>query len=320
MTNLSFSDALVKQIQNKKSYISIGLDPVFEGEKSIPKFMLEQNQHDFTRAIFEFNRAIIDKTQHITPVYKLQSAFYEKYFAFDAIKLTINHIHSLGGLAILDAKRNDIGNTAKAYAYSVFENYKADAVTINAYLGIDGVQPFMDYADKGIFVLVKTSNKSAGQFQDLFSIKHDSEPGALTIETPQNTVLKRNYVQMAELVNSWGLESGITSKGYSNMGAVVGATYPTELKKLRTIMPNSFILIPGYGAQGGTAKDIVNGINPDGYGAIVSSSRGIDYAYVKEIAGKSFKPEEYAEAALEAAEIMRMGINLFVEKQNLLPW
>ena len=171
MTN--FSESLVSQIQNKKSYICIGLDPNFDGEKSIPKFLLEQNQHDFTKAILEFNKSIIDKTHHITPIYKLQSAFYEKYFAYDAIKLTINHIHSVGGLAILDAKRNDIGNTAKAYAISVFENYKADAVTVNAYLGIDGVNPFMEYEDKGIFVLVKTSNPSSRQFQDLFSIKID---------------------------------------------------------------------------------------------------------------------------------------------------
>ena len=319
MSNQFFSEALVNQIQNKKSYICIGLDPNFDGVKCIPKHLLEENQHDFTKAILEFNKAIIDKTHRITPVYKLQSAFYEKYFAYDAIKLTINHIHSLGGLAILDAKRNDIGNTAKAYAISVFDNYKADAVTVNSYLGIDGIKPFMEYEGKGIFALVKTSNKSSGQFQDLFATKLDAELGQMTLDITGSTTLKRNYMHMAELVNSWAQEGQI-KRGYSGMGAVVGATYPNELKELRRIMPHSFILIPGYGAQGGTAKAVVNGINPDGYGAIVNSSRGIDYAYVKEIAGKHFTSEEFAEASLEAAEIMRMEINDAIEKQNLLPW
>ena len=319
MPDSFFSEALVNQIQNKKSYICIGLDPNFDGVKSIPKHLMEENQHDSTKAILEFNKSIIDKTHHITPIYKLQSAFYEKYFAYDAIKLTINHIHSYGGLAILDAKRNDIGNTAKAYAISVFDNYKADAVTINSYLGIDGVKPFMEYEEKGIFALVKTSNKSSGQFQDLFATKQDADPGQMTWDLSGTTTLKRNYVHMAELVNSWAQESKIT-KGYSGMGAVVGATYPHELKELRRVMPHSFILIPGYGAQGGSAEAVVNGINPDGYGAIVNSSRGIDYAYVKELAGKRFTPEEYAEAASEAAQLMRMDINDAIEKANLLPW
>ncbi|MHA1112336.1 MAG: orotidine-5'-phosphate decarboxylase [Promethearchaeota archaeon] len=319
MPDSFFSEALVNQIQKKKSYICIGLDPNFDGVKSIPKHLLEENQHDFAKAILEFNKSIIDKTQHITPIYKLQSAFYEKYFAYDAIKLTINHIHSHGGLAILDAKRNDIGNTAKAYAISVFDIYKADAVTINSYLGIDGVKPFMEYEEKGIFALVKTSNKSSSQFQDLFATKMEVEMDKMTLFVSEPTTLKRNYVHMAELVNSWAQKSQIKS-GYSGMGAVVGATYPNELKELRRVMPNSFILIPGYGAQGGSARAVVNGINPDGYGAIVNSSRGIDYAYVNEQAGKRFTPEEYAEAALEAAQLMRMSINDAIEKANLLPW
>lgn len=319
MPDSFFSEALVNQIQHKKSYICIGLDPNFDGVKSIPKHLLEENQHDFTKAILEFNKSIIDKTHHITPIYKLQSAFYEQYFAYDAIKLTINHIHSYGGLAILDAKRNDIGNTAKAYAISVFDNYKADAVTINSYLGIDGVKPFMEYEDKGIFALVKTSNKSSGQFQDLFATKMETDIEKTTLFISEPTTLKRNYVHMAELVRSWA-QQGQIKNGYSGIGAVVGATYPHELKELRRIMPNSFILIPGYGAQGGTAEAVVNGINPDGYGAIVNSSRGIDYAYVKEVAGKKFTPEEFAEAAKEAAELMRMDINNAIEKHNLLPW
>jgi len=319
MTTLSFSESLTTQIRSKKSYICIGLDPNFEGEYCIPQHLLRQNNQDFTKTIYEFNKAIIDATHHITPVYKLQSAFYEKYFAFDAIKLTINHIHSYGSLAILDCKRNDIGNTAQAYAYSVFENYKADAVTINAYLGIDGVAPFMEYEDKGIFVLVKTSNPSSNQFQDLFSVKMDLEPGITSIQTSESILLKRNYLHMAELVNSWALDRCIY-KGYSNIGAVIGATYPKELKELRKILPKSIILIPGYGTQGGTAEEVVYGINPDGYGAIVNSSRGIDYAYVKEIAGKRIKPEQFAEAALEATELMRREINTVIEKRHLVPW
>jgi orotidine-5'-phosphate decarboxylase len=319
MTELSFAEALVTQILKKKSYLCVGLDPNFDGEKSIPQFLLEKNNQDFTKAIFEFNKSIIDKTHHITPIYKLQSAFYEKYFAYDAIKLTINHIHSHGGLAILDAKRNDIGNTAKAYAYSVFENYKADAVTVNAYLGLDGVTPFMEYADKGLFILVKTSNPSSSQFQDLFATKLEGYSDQIMYTAEKETILKRNYVHMADLVNDWALEGGIY-KGYSNIGAVIGATYPFELHLLRKIVPKSLILIPGYGAQGGTAEAIVNGINPDGLGAIVNSSRGIDYAYINEITGKKFTPEEFAEAAIESAELMRLDINNAIEKNNLLPW
>ncbi len=188
----------------------------------------------------------------------------------------------------------------------MFENYKADAVTVNAYLGVDGVTPFMEYKDKGIFVLVKTSNPSSRQFQDLFSIKIDYHD--TMYEIPKNSILKRNYIHMAELVNSWAL-MGRKHKGYYNMGAVVGATFPKELKELRKTMPNSFILIPGYGTQGGSAEAVVNGINPDGYGAVVNSSRSIDYAYANELAGRRFPPEEYAEAALEAAELMRIDIN-----------
>ena len=126
-------------------------------------------------------------------------------------------------------------------------------------------------------------------------------------------------MHMAELVDSWAKEYPI-KQGYSGMGAVIGATYPHELKELRRIIPHSFILIPGYGAQGGTAEAVVNGINPDGYGAIVNSSRGIDYAYVKEQAGKMYSAEEFAEAAYEAAQLMRMDINDAIEKRNLLPW
>ncbi len=319
MTDQFFSEALLNQIKNKKSYICIGLDPNFEGENCIPKHLLEENQHDFTKAILGFNKAIIDKTHRISPIYKLQSAFYEKYFAYDAIKLTINYIHSLGGLAILDAKRNDIGNTAKAYAVSVFDNYKADAVTVNSYLGIDGVQPFMEYENKGIFALVKTSNKSSSQFQDLFATKKEIEMEKMTLFISEPITLKRNYMHMAELVYSWSQKNPIKN-GYSGVGAVIGATFPQELKALRKVIPNSFILIPGYGTQGGSAEAVANGINPDGYGAIVNSSRGIDYAYVNEIAGKRFNSEEFAEAALEAAELMRIEINDAIEKQNLLPW
>ncbi|MBN2156871.1 MAG: orotidine-5'-phosphate decarboxylase [Candidatus Lokiarchaeota archaeon] len=319
MSNLYFTEALVSQIQNKKSYVCIGLDPTFEGEKCIPSFLLEENKQDFTKTIIEFNKTIIDATHHITPIYKLQSAFYEKYFAFDAIKLTINHIHAQGCLAILDAKRNDIGNTAQAYAYSVFENYKADATTVNAYFGIDGVKPFMDYEDKGIFILVKTSNPSSEQFQDLFATKIEGYSEQIMYTVEKETILKRNYVHMADLVNDWAL-NGCMYKGYSRIGAVVGATYPFELHLLRRVLPKSFILIPGYGTQGGTAEAVVKGINPDGYGAIINSSRSIDYAYSGEIGGKFFTPEEFAEAALESAELMRMEINTAIEKENLLPW
>lgn len=343
MNNMGFSETLIEQIKLKKSYICIGLDPSFEGDYKIPKFLLKEakgNQNNYNDAIFEFNKQIIDATHKITPIYKPQLAFYEQYEAYYALKQTIEYAHKKNCLVIADAKRNDIGNTSKAYAMALFNNLKADAVTLNGYLGFDCIEPFLNFKDKGVFILVKTSNKSSSEFQDqyiissmLINLIKEGLNSKNQIEFNKlfpNDVIKQlseqksivsfnnielfipNYISMARLVKKWSnLESSqpIKTTTYSNLGAVVGATYPEQLSIIRKEIPNSIILIPGYGVQGGTAKDIIYGFNEDKQGAIVNSSRGILYAYRNPIQGKSYNETEFAEAAFDAAELMRIEIN-----------
>ncbi len=231
-------------------------------------------------------------------------AFYEKYDTLEALKETIKYAQKNDILVILDSKRNDIGSTSEAYAYTNFKVYNADACTINAYFGIDGVKPFTDFKEKGIFVLVKTSNPSSGDFQNLFSAKLEDVPNTETQITKANIDLERNYIRMSRLVQEWSKE--LTQfESYNNLGIVVGATFPDELKAIRDINKNSFILIPGYGAQGATAKDIKYGFDNNGLGGIVNSSRGIMFAYSK---NEKFAPEQFADAARE--EILDMNIKI----------
>ena len=211
-------------------------------------------------------------------------------------------------MVILDSKRNDIGSTSKAYAKSNFEVYNADACTLNAYLGIDGVEPFLQYKEKGGFILVKTSNPSSNEFQNLFSVRLDDIPNSQTEIKIESIILERNYIHMARLIQEWSKNLEKFSD-FNNLGAVVGATYPEELKIIRKILPNSFFLIPGYGAQGAQAKDIKFGFNENGLGAIVNSSRGIIFAYNKQNA----PPEKYAEAAKQEIIDMNEKINKEIE-------
>jgi orotidine-5'-phosphate decarboxylase len=195
-------------------------------------------------------------------------------------------------------KRNDIGSTAEAYAEAYLgEVFDADSVTVNGYLGSDGIKPFVKIGaekGKGLFVLVKTSNKSSGELQDLFVFD----------EVARGKDAKALYEIMGGYVDSWGADE-IGEKGYSLVGAVVGATYPEQAKVLREIMPSAFFLVPGYGAQGGGAADVKPCFNKDGLGAIVNSSRGIIFAY--EEAGK--KEEGFAEAAREATLAMKKDLD-----------
>ncbi|MBD3351132.1 MAG: orotidine-5'-phosphate decarboxylase [Candidatus Lokiarchaeota archaeon] len=355
-----FSEKLIDKIKEKKSYICIGLDPNFEGKKSIPNFLLRKHNNNHNAAILEFNKQIIDSTHKLTPIYKPQIAFYEKYNAQNALEHTIDYIHKKNCLAILDAKRNDIGNTSKAYKNNIFGTLNADATTLNAYLGIDSIKPFIQDKGKGVFILVKTSNQSSGDFQDKYLVSgmlmnvlnHNieldnienggiikkSENGVLSLKftknllkmiNEQDSIVKSgelelfntNYIAMARLVHSWGKSTQPAFKTkypYTNVGAVVGATYPEQLKVIRHEIPNSIILIPGYGAQGGTAKDIIHGFNEDGFGAIINSSRGINYAYVKEIKGQKYSETEYGEAATASACLMRNSINQVLKEANLI--
>ena len=303
-----FIKKLIQLIKEKGSVVSMGLDPRMDNAGEIPRYLIEEigNPND---VILEFNKILIENTFDLIPVVKPQIAFYEKYEALNALKETIKFAHKKDLLVILDAKRNDIGSTSEAYAYSMFNNYNADACTVNAYLGIDGVKPFLNYKEKGIFVLVKTSNPSSSEFQDLFSVKLQSVTEEITEFTVNNQVLKRNYMQMAELVNDWAI--GLpTFSNFTNLGSVVGATYPLELKKIREIVKNSFILIPGYGAQGAHAEDIKYGFNKAGLGGIVNSSRGIIYNYNQ---NEKFQEEMFGKAARDKIIEMNVEINKVIK-------
>jgi len=249
---------------------------------------------------------LIDSTSDLISVVKPQIAFYEKYDALSALKETIKYAHKKDLLVILDSKRNDIGATSEAYAHSTFKVFNADACTLNAYLGIDGVKPFLEYKEKGVFILVKTSNQSSKDFQNLFSARI---PNALDSDievTVEKITLERNYIKMARLVADWGKNLTLFSQ-FHNLGVVVGATFPQELKAIKSIVKNSYVLMPGFGAQGATAKDIKSGFNEIGLGGIVNSSRGITYAYFKN--KKEYPPDKFAEAARDEIISMNEKIN-----------
>lgn len=299
---MHFADRLNEQIQKKNSVVCVGLDPRL---KQIPGFIKEKHfkeQKDPMKAaaesFIEFNKGIIDAVADLVPIVKPQSAFYEQY-GFEgvrAFKETLDYAKEKGLLTLSDVKRGDIGSTAEAYAKAFLgtvdvngeeiSSFGTDAVTIAPYLGWDGVKPFVDEArkhEKGVFVLVKTSNPSSADLQDL-----QMKDG--------NAI----YEIMAQLLDSWGADD-VGESGYSFVGAVVGATYPEQMKDVRKLLPQSIFLVPGYGAQGGTAKDVQAAFNDDGLGAIISSSRGIIYAWEK---SDTFTEKDYADAARHAVQKM----------------
>lgn len=294
-----FIDRLIEKIEEKNSRICVGLDPHL---RLMPESVLkpelikdkEKNQKKISESIYQFNKEIIDSVKDYTAVVKPQMAFYEKLGieGMKTLKNTIAYAKEKELIVLLDGKRNDIGSTASAYAeaYLTDSKYSADALTINPYLGRDGVIPFLENKSKGAFALLKTSNPSSGDLQDL--ILQDG---------------KKVYEKMGKILSSIGKDY-IGSFGFSNLAAVVGATYPEELKEIRKIIPSIFFLIPGYGAQGGGAEDIKAGFDSNGRGAIVNSSRGINFAYQKE-EFKDFGADNFAEAAGAAAEKMKNEIN-----------
>ncbi|MHA1673892.1 MAG: orotidine-5'-phosphate decarboxylase [Promethearchaeota archaeon] len=321
MTSL-FSERLIAQIKQKQSIICVGLDPRIREKSTIPEFLLSQVNDNYNDAIWEFNRRIIDATIPFTPIYKPQIAFYEKYNALDALKKTIVYIREKGALALLDAKRNDIGSTSAAYAHNVFDFLEADAVTVNSYFGIDGVQPFLNYVPegKGVIILLKTSNPSSGEFQDLFALDLPEISADITEFQVKNVKVVRNYIHMARLMKNWSespeimhVEQPIDKSGFTSLGGVVGATYPTQLKAIRAEAPHNFILIPGYGSQGGKAEDIIQGVNDQGLGAIVSASRSINFAYQSFTYKNQFSEEDFDKAAGQAAKDMRDDIRKALE-------
>lgn len=312
MEDNSFVNRLIQKINEKNSVVCMGLDPRMDMEGQIPDFFINRYDNP-SKIIFEFNKALIDNLHELIPVIKPQIAFYEKYDALEALKDTIKYAHKKKLLVILDAKRNDIGSTSEAYADAIFKVYRADACTLNGYLGFDSIKPYKEkYPEKGFFILVKTSNPSSKEFQDLFSVELNQIPAHETSITEKNLStninLERNYVKMAKLVNQWGSDLP-NFKKYHNMGVVVGATYPEELATVRSITKNSFMLIPGYGAQGGKADDIKHAFDKNGLGAIVNSSRGIMFAYKN----RGYSAEEFAQAAREEVVEMNKEINKVIK-------
>ena len=298
---------LIEKIQKTKAPICVGLDPMLS---YVPEHIVKkafdaygETLEGATEAIWQYNKEIIDNTYDLIPAVKPQIAMYEQ-FGIEGLmvyKKTVDYCQEKGLVVIGDAKRGDIGSTSAAYATGhlgkvqvgskSYSGFATDMLTVNPYLGTDGVKPFVDACnanDKGIFVLVKTSNPSSGEFQDKLI---DGRP---------------LYELVAEKVVEWGNMS--MDGTYSNVGAVVGATYPEMSKILRKLMPKTYFLVPGYGAQGGTAKDLMHCFNEDGLGAVVNSSRGIIAAYKQEKYAK-FGPEHFAEASRQAVIDMVADIN-----------
>ncbi|MCI9163543.1 MAG: orotidine-5'-phosphate decarboxylase [Lachnospiraceae bacterium] len=297
---------LIQKIQKTKAPVCIGLDPMLN---YIPEHILKASFREFGEnlegaadAIWNYNREIVDHTWDLVPCVKPQIAMYEQ-FGIEGLKIyekTVRYCQDKGLLVIGDAKRGDIGSTSAAYATahlgkvkvgdSLCTAFNTDFLTVNPYLGTDGVKPFVDVCkaeDKGIFVLVKTSNPSSGEFQD-----------KLVGGNPL-------YELVADKVVEWG--QGCMDGEYSNVGAVIGATYPEMSAVLRKRMPHTYFLVPGYGAQGATAQDLKPCFNEDGLGAIVNSSRGIIAAYKQE-KYKKFGPEHFAEASRQAVIDMAADI------------
>ncbi len=291
-------DKLIKQIIEKKNPTVVGLDPKLE---FIPQYI--KNKHDnVPNMFFEFNKVIIDEICDLVPAVKPQIAMYEEYGIEGLICYieTVKYAKSKGLIVIGDAKRGDIASTAKSYSLGHLgdKHFSVDFLTVNPYMGYDSIQPFEDEIEKynkGLFLLVKTSNPKSFQIQNL-----ELKDGRLV------------YEEVANLTSEWG-KKYIGEYGFSSVGAVVGATHKEELEHIRKIVPNVFFLVPGYGAQGGKAEDIACAFNEKGLGAIVNSSRGIIAAYQQE-KYKEFGEENFGKASRQAVIDMRDDI---VSKINL---
>ncbi|MBW1796407.1 MAG: orotidine-5'-phosphate decarboxylase [Deltaproteobacteria bacterium] len=320
MNDREFSDRLITEIDKKRSVAVVGLDPVYQRIPLCFREVTRGNEGDLLKAaadaIIIFNKCIIDIVEPYVPAVKPQIAFYERY-GIEGIKAfvhTVEYARNKGLIVIEDAKRNDIGNTAQAYAdghigmakfdegreYRVFG---VDAITINPYLGSDGINPFLDTLEKynkGIFVLVKTSNPSSSELQDIVL-----EDGKTKL-----------FEYVAKIVNTWG-DNFVGQRGYSSVGAVVGATFPEHARVLRSIMPKSIFLVPGYGAQGAAGKDITECFNKDGYGAIVSASRSINYPHGSDL---NISEDSFKILVENAVQTMNSDISEALSGNGLLPW
>lgn len=304
-------DRLIDKIKETNNPTVMGLDPRYD---MLPKCVTDKYSKDLegvSKAIVEYNKALIDATCDIIPAIKPQIAFYEMFGipGMNAFFETCKYAKEKGMLVIADIKRGDIGSTAQGYSNAYLGKTKmgdieepifdVDFVTVNPYMGTDCVKPFIDDCkkyDKGMFILVKTSNPSSGELQDV-----KLEDG------------KEVYKKVAELVENWGKDL-IGKYNYSSVAAVVGATYPKQLEELRNLAPHTYFLIPGYGAQGGKADDIALGFDNNGLGGIVNASRSLMCAYKSDLWKDKFKEEEYAMATRAEAIRMRDELNLKLNK------
>ena len=315
-----FIDRLIESVITKKNPSVVGLDTRIDYvPESIKKACAEEfgnGAQACAEAIFRYNRKLIDSVKDVVPAVKPQAAFYELYGSRGAEVLikTAKYARDCGLLVIIDAKRGDIGSTAESYAdaylgagedaFSAGEgsyfagdgSYFADALTVNPYLGVDGIAPFINKCklnDKGIFVLVKTSNPSSGDFQDL--------------ELANG---KKLYEHAADKINEWAYGDGLLGDyGYSSVCAVVGATYPEQAKALRDRLKRIYFLVPGYGAQGGGADDAAAAFDDAGLGAVVNASRSVLCAWTHERWNGKFSHENFADAARAEALRMKSEIN-----------
>lgn len=305
-------DTLIEKIKETGNPTVVGLDPRMA---YLPQFIVDDCFEKFGRtpkavaeSFFQFNKEIIDATYDLIPAVKPQVAMYEQYGmeGMECYIRTNEYAKSKGLIVIGDIKRSDIASTAEAYSDghigrveiggNIFEIYKEDFITLNPYLGWDSIEPYMENCkkyEKGMFVLVKTSNPNSGQLQDL-------DVGGMPL-----------YEKVGTFTNEWG-QVLMGKYGYTSVGAVVGATHPQQAAKLRKIMPNTFFLVPGYGAQGGKAEDLAVCFDKNGLGAIVNSSRGIIAAYKNE-AYKEFGEKEFAQAARKAVIDMREDLRRWIK-------
>lgn len=302
-----FADLLLAACVAKQTRVVVGLDPHFA--LLPPRLTVQARQagrpqvkrQAAAEAIMAFNREILPAVADKVAAVKPQLAFYEQWgpAGLKAYEDTVMLAHELGLLVIADAKRNDIGSTAEAYAAAFLgsaagetaDPWEADAITVNPYFGADGINPFLQRwpRGKGLFALLRTSNPSATQVQDI-----PTAGGG------------KMYTQLAELIAGWG-DAAIGASGYSALGAVVGATYPEDMHTARRLMPRTLFLVPGYGAQGGDAASVAAAFNADGYGAVINTSRQVLFAYRAQN-----DEENFAQCARVAAEAARLAINAVI--------
>ena len=302
---------LIQKIKETNNPTVIGLDPRYDMIPEVVRNKYSNDLEGISKAILEYNMELIDNTYDIIPAIKPQLAFYEMFGieGMKAFKETCKYAKEKGMIVIADAKRGDIGSTAKGYSNAylgqtsignekieVFENI--DFLTVNPYLGVDSITPFVEDCakyGKGIFVLVKTSNPSSGELQDL-----KLENG------------KTVYEHVASLVEKWG-EDLRGKYGYSSVAAVVGATYPEQLKEIREKAPHTYFLIPGYGAQGGKAEDIALGFDENALGGIVNASRSLMCAYKSDKWKEKYSEAEYGKATRAEALDMKEVLNSVIK-------